>query len=230
MKKTGKFKIKAVIFDMDGVITNTMPYHFNAWLATFQSIGIKVNCYDIYKREGQDGLTSAKEILKEYRRRFSLKDAKWVLSQKENLFKRIVKIKFVKGARPFIRFLKMRKVLLGLVTGTSRQEVKKILPKNLLNIFDVSITGDEVKKGKPNPEPFLKALNSLGVSSREAIVLENSPFGITAAKRGGLYCIALETSLPKKYLKGADDIVKSYDELRQKLRDSNGFFLYRRGV
>ena len=207
------FKFKAVIFDMDGVITNTMPCHFQAWAATFKSIGIKVNCYDIYKREGQAGLTSVKEILREHGRKINPETAGQILAQKEKLFKRIVKIRFVKGSRGFIKLLKKRNFLLGLVTGTSRHEVLKIMPKKLLGNFDVSVTGDEVKKGKPHPEPFARALKKLNLCWPDAVVLENAPLGIEAAKNAGLFCIALETSLPRKYLKKADFVFKSYPEL-----------------
>lgn len=217
MGKKLTLKFKAIIFDMDGVITNTMPYHFDAWLATFASVGIKVNCYDIYCREGQDGLSTVKEIYAENKRKFNLKQAKQLLARKENLFKRIVKTRYVLGARPFVRNLKKHGFLLGLVTGTSRHEARKILPHKLFNLFDVTVTGSDVKKGKPNPEPFLNALKALKIPAREVAVIENAPFGIEAAKRTHLFCIALQTSLPKSYLLEADIILKSFKELRQRI-------------
>lgn len=215
MRKKIKFNFQAVIFDMDGVITNTMPYHFDAWLETFRQAGVRINCYDIYKREGQDGLTSVKEIAKEYKIRLKPDEAKRLLAQKEERFKRIVKIKFVKGSRPFVRHLKKQGFLLALVTGTSRHEMHRIMPQGLLDMFDVIITGNDVTKGKPDPEPFVKVLQRLGVNASEAVVLENAPFGIEAAKKARLSCIALQTSLPKKYLFQADAIFKSYAQLRR---------------
>ena len=217
MSKRPIHKFRAIIFDMDVVITNTMPYHYDAWLDTFASVGIKVNCYDIYCREGQDGLSTVKEIYAENRRKFNLKQAKQLLARKENLFKRIVRPRFIKGSRPFVRDLKRRNFLLALVTGTSRHEVRKILPRKLFNFFDVTITGSDVKKGKPNPEPFLKALKALKIPAQEVVVIENAPFGIEAAKRAHLFCIALQTSLPKSYLLEADVILKSFKELRQRI-------------
>jgi len=217
MAKMKKPNFKAVIFDMDGVITNTMPYHFDAWLATLVSSGIKVDCYEVYKREGQDGLSTIRELYQEHKRKFDLQQALGLLRQKEELFKRTVKIKFIKGARPFVRLLHKRKIILGLVTGTSRHEVERIMPKDLLKFFTVTITGDEVEKSKPNPEPFLKAIKQLNVSKGDAVVVENAPFGIKAAKRAGLFCIALETSLPRRYLRQADLICKNFEELKEAL-------------
>jgi len=213
-------KVKAVIFDMDGVITNTMPYHFDAWLYVLGRAGIKVNCYDVYEREGQSGLTTLRELFKERGRRFNLKQAKQILSEKERLFKKTVRTSFIKGSRRFLKNLQKRGFLLALVTGTSRHEAKKIMHKELFSIFDATVTGDEVRHGKPSPEPFIKALKGLGVSPREAIVIENAPLGIEAAKRSGLFCIALATSLPARYLKKADLIFKSFAELQKKVRIS----------
>lgn len=211
-------KCKAIIFDMDGVITNTMPYHFDAWLETFASVGIKVDCYEVYCREGQDGLTTVREIFKKYGRKFNLQQARGLLARKEDLFKRIVERRFIKGSRPFLRRIKKRGFLLGLVTGTSRHEAKKILPQELFKLFAVTVTGDEIKNSKPHPEPYLKALRMLRVAPEEAVVIENAPFGICAAKRAGLFCIALQTSLPKGYLKDADAIFKSFAELKNRVQ------------
>ncbi|MFA5116533.1 MAG: HAD-IA family hydrolase [Candidatus Omnitrophota bacterium] len=211
-------RVKAVIFDMDGVITNTMPYHFDAWMETLKAAGIKVDCYDVYLREGQPGLSTLMELSKERGIKLSLAQAKDILLKKEILFKRIVKTRFVKGSRPYLRYLKRRKFLLGLVTGTSRHEARKILHKELFALFDVTVTGDEVAHGKPHPEPFLKALKGLKISPEEALVIENAPLGIEAAKKAGLFCAALETSLPEKYLKKADIICKTFSQLRKSLR------------
>ncbi len=200
---------------MDGVITNTMPYHYKAWRQVLRSVGIQATKFDIYGREGQDGLTSMKGIFAVYHRRFFEHEARALLRQKEELFKKIVRRKFVKGSRPFIRQLKKRGVLLALVTGTSRHETIKLLPKDLLQLFDATVTGDEVSRGKPHPEPFLKALQLLSISAQDALVIENAPFGIESAKRAHLYCLALETSLPRKYLRKADRVIPSFQALRK---------------
>jgi beta-phosphoglucomutase-like phosphatase (HAD superfamily) len=77
--------------------------------------------------------------------------------------------------------------------------------------------GDEVRHGKPHPEPYLRALKKMRIGSEDAIVIENAPFGIRSAKKAGLACIALETSLCRAYLKSADFIFSSYRDLRRHL-------------
>ena len=107
---------------------------------------------------------------------------------------------------------------LGLVTGTARHELLKILPKGLRKFFDAIITGDEVTHGKPHPEPYQKALKMLQCKKSDAIVIENAPFGIQSAKAAGLKCFAIETSLPKKYLKQADFVFHSFKHLKTSVR------------
>jgi beta-phosphoglucomutase len=208
-------KAKAVIFDMDGVITDTMPFHFRAWKKIFQDEGFHVTECEIYLREGQPGSATLKEIFKEHGVPYKEEDAKRILLKKEKLFKRILRRRFVPGSRQYLHFLKKQGFQLGLVTGTARHEAHKILPKGLFRLFDVTITGNDVKKGKPHPEPYLLALKKLKIKPREAVVIENAPFGIHAAKQANIRCLALESSLPRKYLQAADHIFSSFKELRR---------------
>ncbi|HAJ57600.1 MAG TPA: hypothetical protein DCL35_07530 [Candidatus Omnitrophica bacterium] len=211
------FKVKAGIFDMDGVITNTMPYHYRAWKKVFKDEGINVSECEIYLREGQPGNITIKEIFSERGERYDEHRMKRILAEKERLFKKTVRRRFIRGSRPFLYFLRSKGIRLALVTGTARHEVVRILPEKLLGLFEVTITGDEVKRGKPHPEPYLLALKKLGIRAKEAVVIENAPFGIRSAKHAKIACIALETSLPKGYLKSADHVFPSFKELKEKV-------------
>lgn len=212
---------KAILFDMDGVITNTMPYHYKAWRQIFKSEGIEVTHLDIYSREGQRGIFSVKEIFAKYKKSLTQEKAHKLLEDKEHLFKRIVKTRFVPGSRSFLKEIHKEGFLAGLVTGTARHEVLKILPSSILECFSAIITGTDVKKGKPHPEPFIKCLKALKVRAKDAIVLENAPFGIRAAKAAKIRCLALETSLPKAYLKEADHVFHSYKDIENRMKLSH---------
>lgn len=202
---------------MDGVITDTMRYHFDAWFKILSDFSIKVSCYDIYKREGQSGIEALHDILKERAIRLSSSQIRVILRRKEEYLKKIVKIRFIKGARPFIRDLKRKGFFLALVTGTSGHEVKRILPSNIYSFFDCLVTADDCLKSKPDPYPFNKAVSLLKVPKKECIVIENAPYGIESAKRAGIFCVALETSLPKKFLKNSDLVFKSIADLNSKV-------------
>jgi len=213
-----KLKIKAVIFDMDGVITNTMPYHFTAWKKIYEAEGFCLTKEEIYVREGQPGYNTIREISKKHGLFFSEDRVRQILDKKEKLFKKIVRRRFIPGARNFLHFLKKKGFVLALVTGTARHEVVHILPKKLLGLFSVVVTGSEVRRGKPHPEPYLIALKKLRLKPKDVVVLENAPFGIHSAKRARLSCVALETSLPKEYLKDADLVFTSFKDMRRHMR------------
>jgi len=209
-----RFDVKSVIFDMDGVITNTMPDHYHSWKTILKEEGLNVTYEDIYKREGQPGISSVMELAEEYKVTFDEKKAAEILRKKENLFRKIVKTRFITGARNFLKHLHGNNMRLALVTGTSRHELCRILPKPLQDLFSVIVTGNDVKHGKPHPEPYLKSLKDLRIKPSEGVVIENAPFGIRSAKQAGLQCLALETSLPRKYLLEADAIFSSIKELQ----------------
>ena len=213
-----QFQISTLIFDMDGVITDTMPYHFRAWRSVFASLGIAASHEDIYKREGQKGIDSVRELFKEKGKLYTETIGKRLLKEKEILFKLIFKRKFIAGSRMFIKRSVAQGFNLALVTGTSRHEAQKLLPKELWDCFDVTVCGCDVQNGKPHPEPYLKAINKLKVRPKEAVVFENAPFGIRSAKAAGLFCLALETSLSAAYLKNADAIFSSFKEIESKVR------------
>lgn len=210
-------RVSAVIFDMDGVITNTMPDHFQAWKRALASAGVSVTHEDIYSREGQPGKISIEELSRKYGKTFSNKEKERILEEKEACFRDIRHVRFIPNSRSFINKLHKGRFRLALVTGTSRTEVERILPESLLKKFETVVTGDDVHHGKPHPEPYLLALRALNLSADQAIVLENAPFGIASAKAAGLRCLALQTSLPAEYLKEADAVFASIQELTGKI-------------
>ncbi|MDD4939167.1 MAG: HAD family phosphatase [Candidatus Omnitrophica bacterium] len=213
MRKRLKFKPKAVIFDMDGVIIDSMPYHFIAWYESLRSLGVRVSCLDIYKNEGErwdktlkgllagSGINPAPGVLKK------------IFFNRQKIFKKYFRRFIFKGTRECLECLRKKGYLLGMVTGTPGVEVKRILPESLRKIFHCVVTGEQVKQGKPHPEPYLRAANILNVRPKECVVVENAPLGIESAKKAGMFCVALSTGLPPEYLKGADMVLGELNEL-----------------
>ncbi|NTV29321.1 MAG: HAD family phosphatase [Candidatus Omnitrophica bacterium] len=206
--------LAAILFDMDGVITNTMFYHYKAWQAVLHDEGIPITKHEIYQREGQKGITSLKEIFSKYNKPLSIKHGQNLLLKKEEFFNKNVRTRFIPGSRHFIKKIARRNIVLALVTGTSKHEIPNILPRKLLDSFHVVISGSDVQNGKPHPEPYLKALNALNINNKkQVVVIENAPFGIHSAKMAGLTCLALETSLPRKYLREANHVFRDFTSL-----------------
>ena len=212
MKKL-TFKPRSIIFDMDGVIVDSMPYHFLAWYEALRPHGIRVSCFDVFAKEGERWDKTLESLLK----RAHLKPSKSLLThiflQRQKIFKRYFKRFIFPGAEEFLLCLKGQGYLLGLVTGTPMPEIRKILPRSISLLFDCIISGDRVKKGKPSPEPYRKAAETLQVKPEECVVIENAPFGIQSAKKARMFCIAVTTSLPREYLKEADIVVDELNEI-----------------
>jgi beta-phosphoglucomutase len=202
-----KFKPKAIIFDMDGVIVDSMPYHFLAWYETLRPLGIRVSCFDVYSKEGENWRKTLRGFLKGADIKPTKKMFDGIFARRKKIFKKSFRRFIFKGAKEALICLKRKGYILGLVTGTPSKEVKKILPPSMYRLFGCIVAGDEVKKGKPHPEPYLSAAKRMEVKPSECVVVENAPFGVESAKKADMFCVAITTGLTKEYLKGADIIV-----------------------
>ena len=205
--------LNSVIFDMDGVIVDGMPYHIESWKKALSTVGITVTDMEIYLMEGMTGEETIKELTNKKKKSLSDESIRSVLKLKRKIFNDIFTVKLMKGSKELLLELHRLNYRLALVTGTRLEVVKKVLQMGLDDVFKIVITGEMVSNGKPNPEPYLKAVNELGVNKEDCLVVENAPAGITSAKNAGLTCFAVQTSLPGEYLKGADKIFQSIDEL-----------------
>ncbi|MCK9572474.1 MAG: HAD family phosphatase [Candidatus Omnitrophica bacterium] len=214
MKKLSN-KPKAVIFDMDGVIVDSMPYHFIAWYEALRPFGVRVSCFEVYAQEGERWEKTLRGLLKRGRIRPTRKILNRIFALRQKIFRKNFKRFIFQGADQLLEQIKRRNILLGLVTGSPLNEVENILPKRIKGYFQVIVAGNQVKKGKPHPEPYLKAAQALNLNPQECVVIENAPFGITSAKKAGMFCIAVSTSLPKAYLGRADVVVSALEEIGQ---------------
>jgi beta-phosphoglucomutase len=205
---------QALLFDMDGVITDSMPYHYEAWRRIFEGYGISVSREEILKREGERGQVTLETILGRQGRRPSEDEILKTLEAKEEIFRSLAKPTLFRGAETLVRRVREQGKRIALVTGTSGSEARTNLPADLLACFDVLVSGDMVTLGKPHPEPYQMALSLLGALPDESLVIENAPYGIESAKSAGLRCIAVTTSLPAEYLQDADRTVRDLEELQ----------------
>jgi beta-phosphoglucomutase len=214
MKKiNGTRFLNSVIFDMDGVVVDGMPYHIESWKKALSTVGISVTDLEIYLMEGMTGEETIKELTNKKNKSLSDESIRSVLKLKRKIFNDIFTVKLMRGSKELLLELQRLNYRLALVTGTRMEVVKKVLQMGLDGIFKIVITGEMVSNGKPNPEPYLKAVNELDVDKENCLVIENAPAGITSAKNAGLTCFAVQTSLPRKYLKSADKIFRSIDDL-----------------
>ena len=217
---------EALLFDMDGVIMDSMPWHVRAWQEAFQEFGLKVSEEALYLHEGAIEADTSRQIFLDQGVEPTEELFKKVLLRQREIFRQ----KYQPLVRPFpevpdlLADLRRQGKKLALVTSSHQEILEVILPLSLRKLFHFVLTGDKVKRRKPHPEPYLRAKDELRAREEEALVVENAPAGIKAAKRAGLFCVALTTTLPPQHLKEADLILSSHRELYRLLHNSGNVF------
>ena len=212
-------RYRAALFDMDGVITDTMPFHLKAWQEAFRPRGVAVDKMDVYLREGMQTRRMGREIAREKGVRLSDEDLEEIVAEKTQVFDREASA----GARAFegvpatLTMLRNNGLRIALVTGSKAGSTEKVLEAaGVRRMFDVVVTGDDTKKGKPDPDPYLKAAEKVRVNPLDCVVVENAPLGVASAKAAGIgYVIGVTTTLDREYLLEADDIMGSLADLEQ---------------
>jgi beta-phosphoglucomutase len=203
---------KAVLFDYDGVIADTMDEMYEAWKYSFLLHGkVKISKKEYFLMEGNTAITIAEKLRKEYK--INKKNVDTILKDKEDHYFKNNSFKLSPGIREVITFIKKKGLKTAIVSGAPKSRIRKMVGERFFNKFDLVIGSGDVSRGKPYPDPYEKALKKFKILPEEAIVIENAPLGIRAAKAAGIYCIAIESTLDKTYLKKADRIVGSVKSL-----------------
>lgn len=210
LKKLG---CRAVLFDFDGVVGNTMEDNFRAWDAAFREVGISITKEAYFLMEGATTRAVAEFFLKQEKRPTT--QAPDIVRSKERHYLKGHSFALYDGIEQLVATLKSKAYKLGIVSGANRTRLSSLGINGFLQQFDVIVTGEEVEKGKPDPEPFLIAAHKLGVLPSECAVVENAPYGIEAAKRAGMYCVAVCSTLDASHLVAADKIVKDLAEVAE---------------
>lgn len=207
--------IRAICFDLDGVLIHTMPLHARAWQEAGRVFGVPVRLRDIYAWEGESGKVSAKTLLTRQHPRVTRAAIASFLAEKERRFRAYAgRIPIDRPLTRLLPILRRRGYRLALVTGTSHGEVMRVVPASLRRMFHVIVTGDRVRRGKPHPDPYLTACRRLRIAPQRALIIENAPYGIRSATRAQAgVVLAVATSLPRRALAEADWVAGTTTEL-----------------
>jgi beta-phosphoglucomutase len=203
-------KIKAILFDFDGTLADTMEDLFLAWKKAFLVFGVEIKKEDYFPLEGTKVLEIARIISEKHNLNSNFEE---IVKLKEEFYLKENSFSFYPGVFEFVDSLYNYGIIMAIVSASQKEKLEKTVPKDFLSKFNLVITSEDYVYGKPNPEPYLKAISKLGLIPEECIVVENAPLGIKAAKGAGCYCIAIESTLPKEFLKEADIIVSKFNDL-----------------
>lgn len=199
-------KIEAVIFDFDGVLGDTMEDNFLAWRMAFSDY-IEIREEDYYPLEGMKQIEVARIIAQKYGLKIKEQE---IVDFKNEYYSRNNRFKFYKEIPELIGILEGRK--LAIVSASPRKKLEETAG-DFIKKFNVVISAEDTIYGKPNPHPYLAAIDKLKLNPGNCVVVENAPLGIKSAKAAGIYCLALTTTLEDKYLREADIIFNSHKEL-----------------
>ena len=201
---------------MDGTIVNSLPCHKLAWIETFAKRGRDFTDDDFEWANGRKN----EEIIPHFLdKSMSLEEVNLIADEKEATFRRFVKenIKALPGAVELIQSLAAVKIQLALVSSTPKENIELITKTlGIKKYFSLFINGDDVKEGKPSPQAFLLAAKKLGVEPKNCVVMEDAVVGVQAAKRAGMYCIAVTNTYPREDISEADIVVNSLEEITVK--------------
>lgn len=199
---------------MDGILVDSMPYHVDAWRSVFKDVGINISREELYEFEGSNHVGIIDLVFKKAGRSPEPEDYIILAKKKQEIFKKINRVTVFEGIYDCINSLK-DKCLFGVASGSDRAVVIDLIERFFPGTFSAIVSGNDVKEGKPSPEPYLKAVEMLKVSKNECIVIENAPLGVESAKRAGLYCIAIPTYVKAELLKDADMVLANHAKLKE---------------
>jgi HAD superfamily hydrolase (TIGR01509 family) len=192
-----QFRPKAVLFDMDGVIYDSMANHAIAWVKAMEKFGLKMEASDAYKYEGMRGVETIKLLAREqWQRELSDDEAAHMYTVKTEIFNSCPPAEKMAGVETVMRRVKDSGLTIGVVTGSGQRVLLDKLESDFPGLVSRQyvVCSFDVDRGKPSPEPYLKGLERCGnLKPWEAIVVENAPLGVRAAHAAQIFTLAVNT-------------------------------------
>lgn len=191
-----RIDLKAVLFDMDGVLFDSMPYHAEAWHKVMCEHQMPLSREEAYLHEGRTGSSTINIVCsREQNREASQEEIEAIYKEKTIAFNSFPEALPMAGAKETLVKVKASGLVPMVVTGSGQSSLLNRLENNFPHTFKQSlmVTAFDVKYGKPNPEPYLMALEKGNLQPHEAIVVENAPLGVEAGVAAGIFTIAVNT-------------------------------------
>lgn len=223
---------KAVLFDMDGVLYDSMPNHSVSWHRSMARYGLDIKPEEAYLYEGMRGVETIKLLArKQWGRELSDEEAQEMYDDKSAEFKKCPAPQKMPGVEELMQKIKTDGLKIVVVTGSGQRSLLSKLETAFHGLIhsDLMVTSFDVSHGKPAPDPYLSGMKKAGIEPWEGIVVENAPLGVRAGVAANIFTIAVNTGpLPDKMLadEGANlifdrmtDLRDSWEELKQSWKE-----------
>lgn len=208
--------MKAVIFDMDGVIIDSEPIHFEVDMQTMRDLGFDISSEELEKYVGTTNEYMFSDLKNKYNIKQSIEE---VINYKVELTKKKViqsDLEPIEGIKELLVDLKNKNISTAIASSSPRNFIDVVVSKfNLQDYFNFIVSGEEVHNGKPAPDVYIETAKKLGLPPEECTVIEDSRNGVLAAKAAGMKCIGFQNvNSGNQDLSKADNIVKSITEIK----------------
>jgi HAD superfamily hydrolase (TIGR01509 family) len=216
----GRFEPKAVLFDMDGVLYDSMSRHSIAWQRSMALFGIHMTEADAYATEGARGIdTIRKMVMQQKGEEITQEEAQKMYDEKTRQFHAMGEPPLMLGILGLMEHIQSQGLRIGVVTGSGQRPLINRLMTDFKDYLDEQhiVTAYDVTQGKPAPDPYLMGMQKAGTEPWQTVVVENAPLGVRAGVASGAFTIAVNTGpLPDAILLdgGADMLFSRMTDLR----------------
>ncbi|MDD4290124.1 MAG: HAD family phosphatase [Patescibacteria group bacterium] len=210
-----KHKLKAIIWDFDGTIADTQKMHAKTEVQTLKKYGIKISEHEITQRFAGVKLSVIFKTLFDENNITT-----GYLESRKIKWKMVDKIisktapKFMPGVKKLFRECKKQNIIMAIASSSIKSYLDRAINKmGIQKLFEVVVSGNDVRLGKPNPEIFIKTMKLLKISNKECIVIEDGNAGVIAAQKAKIKCIAVGDHIDKSIIKKTSMYVDSLKKL-----------------
>ncbi len=221
---------RAVIFDFDGVITDSEVLHLRAFNKSLESFGIALTRKDYYQNYlGFSDFDCYKTLVDQGLLNIDQRQIGDIIRQKSVIFEELAKTegRTIEGVHEFLEMLEQNSIPMAICSGSLLVEIELTLDEaHLRHFFKAIVSAEQVRKGKPHPEGFLLAMQKLGgactppPTAGQCVVIEDSHWGLQAGNAAGMHTVAVTNSYEAEQLTMAEKVVAqltdlSMDDLQQ---------------
>lgn len=214
---------RVALFDMDGVLYDSMPYHARAWHSSMAHYGVEMSEAEAYAFEGMRGFETIKIVAgRQWGREVSDAEATEMYALKSAHYAAFPTAGLIPGVHRLQEAMVEAGLRVGVVTGSGQHSLLERIQRDFHGLIDpaIFVTALNISHGKPAPDPYLRGMEEAGSEPWQTMVVENAPLGVRAGVAAGAFTVAVNTGpLPDEALadEGADLVLHSMDELRRLL-------------